>query len=267
MKKLLFSCLVGFSLVILLIYFGSKPMLDALGYQARSGLKITSYPEASVFINGEAQGKTPFEDDNLTSGEYQVKLVSTDSSWQGLVRLTRGTVTVVNRELSPKTGVSSGETLTLDDGGGVIITSTPDQALVSINGKPYGKTPLSVSNLEPGGYTFLLEHDNYLKRSIKATLPTGKFLHLEVDLALTEANLATSVTQPAVSTLPKLIVLQTPTGYLRVREKPSLSGAEIGKVSPGDNLTYIEEVPGWYKVRLENGTEGYVSSSYIQKQP
>lgn len=59
-------------------------------------------------------------------------------------------------------------------------------------------------------------------------------------------------------------VSDTPTGFLRVRETPN--GKEIGKVSPGDKLPFLEDAEGWYKVQLEDGTEGFVSKEYSVKE-
>jgi uncharacterized protein YgiM (DUF1202 family) len=176
-------------------------------------------------------------------------------------------MTVVNRELSTSSTSSAGEILMLDKGAGVVITSSPQGADVTVDGKSYGQTPLSLPEITPGEHNFTLSHPNWLKRDIRATIPPEMVLNLEIDLAISEADLG-NISAPKVTTLPKLVVGQTPTGFLRVRDKPSLAGEEIGKVYPGQNLTALEEArDGWYKVKLENGVEGYVSASYVQKQP
>ncbi len=267
MKKSLVYILVFLSLVVLGLRFGYQPALDFLGYKAHGGIKVTSVPDGvSVFVDGVEVGKTPYENEDMQVKEYQVKLAKDDTSWQGVVNITRGTMAVVNRELAQSIASSSGEILTLSPGKGVNITSAPDGASVEVDGKVLGKTPLQLPDLQPGEYTFLLSHDNYLKRSIRASLPSGMLLHLDVDLAVSDVDLS-SVAAPAISSTPKLTVKQTPTGFLRVREKPAISGKEMGRVIPGDTLTLLEELNGWDKIRMDNGVEGYVSSTYVQKQP
>jgi uncharacterized protein YgiM (DUF1202 family) len=59
--------------------------------------------------------------------------------------------------------------------------------------------------------------------------------------------------------------LQTPTGFLRVRDQASLGGAEIGQVKPGETYTLLDEQSGWYKIKFNN-KEGWISSQYAQKQ-
>jgi uncharacterized protein YgiM (DUF1202 family) len=60
--------------------------------------------------------------------------------------------------------------------------------------------------------------------------------------------------------------LQTPTGFLRVRDQASLNGAEIGQVKPGETYALLDEQTGWYQIKLTNGKTGWISSQYAQKQ-
>ena len=238
-KKLLsylFLLLVVISIFSLIIKFGTQPIYSLLGHQTKAGLKITSVPEAGVFINQESVGKTPYLNGDLLAGEYQVRLESGNMSWQGSVKLNNGTETILNRELAESLASSSGEVLHLYEGKGVVITSVPTGASVEINGKIKGVTPLSVVDLPTGEHLFLLKHPEYLPRTVRATL------------------------------LEKVLVTQTPTGFLRVRESPSVLGKEITRVKPGDELILLEEKQGWSKVRLKDETEGYVSSDYIEKK-
>ena len=61
-------------------------------------------------------------------------------------------------------------------------------------------------------------------------------------------------------------ILNTPTGFLRVREDASTGAVEVGRVTPGDTLPLIDEVSGWYKIQLTDGKEGWVSSQYASKE-
>ncbi|MBI4033093.1 MAG: SH3 domain-containing protein [Candidatus Blackburnbacteria bacterium] len=55
-------------------------------------------------------------------------------------------------------------------------------------------------------------------------------------------------------------ILDTPTGWVRVRETPW--GTEIGRVYPGDKLTYLDEVEGWVQVGLQDGSKGWIFKKY-----
>ncbi|MCR4306060.1 MAG: PEGA domain-containing protein [Candidatus Daviesbacteria bacterium] len=265
MKKVILWFLVLISFVALLLRFSDTAAEMFLGIKQSSGISILSEPtEAAVFLNEKEVGKTPFEDKDLAVGEYVIRLVKEKSSWQGRVKLTPGTITVINRDLAEDPVSSAGETLTLIRGKGMTIISNPTGALVEIDGKPYGSSPLT-ADIETGQHTILLSHTNYLNRSIRADLPDNFNLMLSVNLALSEADLSTTTT-PVTTITPEVVVKQTPTGFLRVRDKAGLNGKEIAQVRPGDSLVFLEEIGSWIRVRLSSGTEGFVSSAYVEKK-
>lgn len=265
MKKILIWFLVLISSVAILLRFSDNAAEIFLGIKQVSGISVLSEPaEATVFLNEKEVGTTPYEDKNLAVGDYVVKITKGKAAWQGRVKLTSGTVTVINRDLAEDLASSAGETLTLNRGKGMTIISNPTGAAVEIDGKPYGSTPITV-NIEIGQHTILASHTNYLKRSIRADLPNNFNLTVSVNLALSEADLSSNQT-PVITITPEIVVKQTPTGFLRVRDKASLNGKEIAQVKPGDSLILLEEQGSWDRVRLSNGTEGFVSSSYVEKK-
>lgn len=265
MKKTIVWILVILSLLILLVRFSSRIGELVLGIKAKSGISVLSEPsEAVVFFDNKEIGKTPFEDKNLDVKQYTVKLEKDGSSWQGRVKLTAGTVAVINRDLAKDAASQAGEVLTLESGRGITVVSNPNQSEVEIDNKAYGKTPISI-NLDPGEHTIVVSHPNYLKRSIRANLPDKFNLTISVDLAISEADL-TNISAPVITQTQEVKVLDTPTGFLRVRDKGSLSGKEIAQVKPGDTLILLEDGTSWHRVRLSDGTEGYVSSQYIEKK-
>lgn len=60
-------------------------------------------------------------------------------------------------------------------------------------------------------------------------------------------------------------ILETETGYLNVRECPSSGCTELGKVVPGDVLINVGSESGWYNVKLEDGTTGWVFGKYVEE--
>lgn len=265
MKKTIIWILVFISLLALFLRFSNKFAEIFLGIKQTSGISILSEPkDATVFLDEKEVGKTPFEDKNLEVREYKVRITSDGASWEGKVSLNEGTVTVVNRDLSKDQSSSAGETLSLQRGKGITLISNPSSADIEIDGKAYNQTPVTV-DVESGEHTILVSHQNFLKRSIKADLPKGFNLVISTDLALSEADL-TTISTPVINQTPEVVVKQTPTGFLRVRDKPSLLGKEIAQVKPGDKLVLLEEAPDWDRVRLSDNTEGYVSAVYVEKQ-
>ncbi len=270
MRKFILVLLLFFSVVVLLLRFGVKPLEEFLGVKTRSGLRVSSNIPSKVFLGGKEVGNTPYQDENLSEGEVVVGLKPTDSTdskvfWSGYVKLNGGTVSFVNRDLNDSPSLQSGEVITLDKGKGVAVVSSPFGAKVSIDGKEVGVTPISVSNLESGEHQFLVLKDNFVNRSIRATLVSGYKLTMSVDLALAEADLTKLQTVP-VTQSKQVTIKQTPTGFLRVREKASVSSLEVGRVNPGEVLVVLEEVPSWVKVKLPDGKEGYIASEYTEKK-
>ncbi|MDO8503830.1 MAG: SH3 domain-containing protein [bacterium] len=63
-------------------------------------------------------------------------------------------------------------------------------------------------------------------------------------------------------TLRSVLILDTPTGWVRVRETPS--GTETGRAYPGDRFTYLGEVKGWVQVELQDGSKGWIFEKYAE---
>lgn len=52
---------------------------------------------------------------------------------------------------------------------------------------------------------------------------------------------------------------------VNVREAPSTGTTPVlGSLAPGERATLLDDVPGWYRVRLSSGIEGYVSRHWVR---
>ncbi|MBI2596312.1 PEGA domain-containing protein [Candidatus Daviesbacteria bacterium] len=286
MRKVIFIILFFLSLVTLSIRFGAEPLVKMFKLEPRAGLRVESNIKAKVHIcnksnncpaEGSEVGNTPYQDENLAEGEYlvglkadQIETTDTQASasariWQGYVKLNKGTLSVINRELGNSPAVSAGEVVTLDTGNGITIISIPNSADVIVDGKNIGRTPLTVTDQPAGEHQFVIAKEGYLKRSVRVNSVEGYNLTINVDLSLAEADL-TKITTTPISATAQVVVRKTPTGFLRVRSAPSINGQEIARAKPGDVLILLEELPAWDRVRLPDGKEGYVSLSYVEKK-
>ncbi|MCA9389841.1 SH3 domain-containing protein [candidate division WWE3 bacterium] len=59
-------------------------------------------------------------------------------------------------------------------------------------------------------------------------------------------------------------ITDTPTGFLNVRETPSFASTLIGAVYPGERYLWLETQADWHKIRLLDGTEGWVNGGFIK---
>lgn len=264
MKKVVVWFLILLSLIAILLRFSSQLGGLLFGIKQTSGISVLSDPQdATVFLDGKEMGKSPYENKNLEVRNYSLRLQKDQLKWEGKIRLNPGAITVINRDLATDSASSAGESLSLQKGKGLTIVSNPSESEVEIDGKNVGKTPLT-TDTAIGEHTILLSHSNYLKRSIRATLPENYNLTISVDLALSEADLS-SIQVPTITQTAQVVVKNTPTGFLRVRDKPSLNGKEIARAKPGDKFVLLEELGEWDRVRLVDTTEGYVSTAYLEK--
>jgi hypothetical protein len=271
MRKTLLIILVFLSIVSIILQVGTGLLKKYVGPGSKAGIRIEASKPAKVFLNNEPVGSVPFQDDSLKPGDYHVSLKAdeaTDSAelfWEGYARLNDGSLTIVIRDISDSRDSSSGEIISLESGSGVTITSSPSNAEVFIDGNLAGRTPLSVPDLAVGEHQFIISRENFLKRSIRSRVIEDLNLVISVDLAITEPDLTKLPSTPITSTQ-EVVIKSTPTGFLRVRESASVNSKEVGQVKPKEEYVLLEETPGWVRIRLKDGKEGWVSSVYTQKK-
>lgn len=265
-----------------------------------AALQVSSTPTATVYLDGNNVGITPYFNDKLTPGEHTVKLVpetTTDQlvSWEGKVTLAPNILTVINRTLGLSDDLSSGETFSLEkitkkDSSSLAVVSIPDQAVVKINGEPRGFAPVLIEDLSPGDYQVTVSSPEYEEKTISAHTVAGYKLIVTVQLAKKgeEAKEATpSAEEEAEETptpeaeatpTPKAEATPTPsvekpyvrivspsTGWLRVRSGPGITHEELAKVDHGTTYSYLGETENdWHKIEYEEGEEGWVSGVYSE---
>lgn len=271
MRRTWLIILVFLSVVSIILQVSSGKIKQMVGNGAKAGIRVESNVSAKVFLNDLAVGGAPFQDDNLRPGDYRVSIRADEATesaktfWQGYARLNEGSLTIIIRDIADTKEASSGEVISLEPGNGVTITSSPSNAEVFIDGKLAGRTPLSMPDLSIGEHQFIISRENFLKRSIRSKVIEGLNLVINVDLAITEPDLTKLQSTPITSTQ-EVIIKNTPTGFLRVRESSSVNSKEIGQVRPKEEYVLLEETPGWVRIRLKDGIEGWISSTYIQKK-
>ncbi len=265
-------------------------------------IQIVSVPETSVFINAQAVGRTPFNQP-YPPGQYTVKLIplSNDSTsetatvtWEGKVEVRSRQYTYIRRELANTEIESAGEVVTIrasdlpvaSGTGDIEIQTDPPGAVVSLDGEDVGVSPHVIRgaaagaheislylpklkrrtiqlNVESGGYTTILKTNLGLDVDFDRKFELSKLLEASGSARLPDIPKLSPTATP--TPVPKTIsILETPTGFLRVRDDGSLAGKEIAQVKPGESYPYLEEKGSWIKIKLTEG-EGWVSSEYAKK--
>ena len=135
-----------------------------------------------------------------------------------------------------------------------------------------GSTPLLLKDITQSDHDLILKKDGYKDKSIKIRTALGYRLNvlisLGINLAVSEASAVSSpsaVPKPAV-TIQKVVILQTPTGDLNVRESGSLDSPKVSKVYPGDSFDLVSEKDNWFEIKLQDGKTGWISAVYAKKE-
>jgi hypothetical protein len=284
MKKLFF----------ILIPAGLLTFLAILSFQyfvktqsQKGALQVTSVPESKVYLNDKYIGQTPLckcEATNMLGiGDYTIRLVPADknlSEFQEKVSLSEGVLTVVDRKFG-KNSLSEGSVISLTPltdkkKTELVVVSFPQGANVLLDNNPLGQSPLDFKDPTESDHAIKVKKEGYNEKAIRIRTPAGYKLTVAVYLSTNAQNI--TVQQPPVATaspsaspapsvaaVQSVVILDTPTGFLRVRQTASIGAAEIGRVKPGEKLELVEEAGGWYLIKLTDGTKGWISAEYAQK--
>lgn len=280
-------------LFILIVLFGAGVGVKffILDRQSNDGmLKVLSSPAASIFLNDRPLGKTPYEE-TAAAGEYILKLIpegsATDSaSWQGKISIYKNSLTYVDRELGSSDLTSAGVTFTTikmtaqpkkKDTGEVEVETEPSGAIVYLNNDEKGISPLILSEVPKGEHELSVYVPGFFRRTQKINVEpffrtSGKFkLALDqsqkkIDNIADQEAAASAAAVDKASDQTTIVIKDTPTGWLRVREKPSTNASESARVNPKDTFAVLDEQDGWYLIEYEKDKKGWVSGQYAEKQ-
>lgn len=262
---------------VLLIVALALILVAAIGFflrgrlvPAQAGLLIETSPQAQVFLDEDLVGVTPVEV-NRQPGEVVIKLVPVADDgplapYETKVTLTGGIRTVVRRNFAATDEKSSGELISFERIGGRVtslaVVSSPDSAEIFLDGVSQGFAPVRVDSVSVGKHTVIARAEGYSEHTVEMQAAQGFKLTLLVKLASTE-----EVVQPEEELQVLVEILETPTGFLRVREEPTTSATESGRVTPGQEYLFVEENEDktWYKIEYEEGKTGWVSAQYAEK--
>lgn len=249
----------------------------------QSGILVDSNPVASVFINGQEVGKTPYEA-NRESGEIMLQIKPEKiegvilDDYETKIDLVPGVRTIVKRVFNESEKLSSGVVVSFEKLGGiesfVTVVSVPDNSQVLIDGKSQGYTPLRVK-IPAGDHTLLVSSDKYLEKSLPIRVYAGYKLTASVKLAksVEQKEVEQPAQQEEVKSLGRIKIDKNDVGFLRVRSGANTGFPEIAQIKPDEEYDILEEGENasWYKIQIPDveglpaGRQGWVNAEFVTK--
>lgn len=271
----------------LLVFFGVTYFLSQKD-AGKGALQVTSVPQSSVYLDDKFIGQTPLckcdSNSLLPTGDYTIRIVPLDPNFSNQpfeqkISINKSVLTVVDRTFG-QGATSQGSVITLlpqtngdKSSGTLVVNSFPSGVNASLDGNSIGTSPLTFSHVVESDHDLLLSKPGYKDKTIRIhtvngyTLSVIAFLAIDPNALSATSSAAENVASTSASLqVTKVTILDTPTGFLRVRSDPSLGGTEIAQVKPGEQYVFDEEQNGWTQITLSNGQKGWVSSSYVSKQ-
>lgn len=277
--------LIAILSIAFIAFVGIKFFFDIVS-KKEGRLQVASRPGAAIFLDNVMKGNTPFIN-TLKEGSYLLKIVpdgvaTSAASWQKKISIYSGALTYVDVQLESTDIASWADVYWLtqksgfDKSSSLTIETEPSGALIYIDNDEKGVSPLTLENVVQGSHELSVFMPGFSRRSKKINISPGFVLHAYVKLALDPsqkshytistpdliATSAASIKEPANT----VRILDTPTGWLRVREEPSLAGSESARVNPGQRFELVEEQIGWYKIKVDSLIQGWISSQYAEKK-
>lgn len=293
-KLALLGVLFGiFGIIILYQIFSLK-------FNKEGTLEINSSPEASVFLDNNLLGKTPFSKSKLKEGEYSLKLVpenvaTTTASWSGKVQIISGKITSVDRELGGDDPSSGGVVVrventkdTAKNTGQISIETEPSGAIIYLDSEEQKTAPHTLMDVALGDHEIAVFSPGFFRRSQKITIEkTGDKIVAEFKLAVDptykkvevapiveiEGSSSAKTTKKTESTgkatatagVGEVLIKDTPTGWLRVRKDASATSEELAKVDSGTTFKKLDSKNGWVEIEYATGKQGWVSAQYVSE--
>ena len=157
----------------------------------------------------------------------------------------------------------------------IAVLSMPDAVKVALDGQEKGMTPFYLKDAAIGEHDISISSPGYKGRTVRAQTLSGYKLSVNFQLAIADSEIPSSssavltpspqITGTNDMEKPYVIIKDTPTGFLRVRNNSSSAGIEVAQVKPGDKYPFLEAKDTWFKISYEKDKEGWISEKYAEK--
>jgi hypothetical protein len=267
------------AIVILALIISGIYLLIKVFRPKAAGIYIDSVPVSNVFIDGTQVGRTPYRNSRLTPGEILVRLVPDSfdvplAPYDTKLTLLEKVETVIKRDFGPDISSSGLEQITFrkldSDAVGLDVSGNIQGTRLKLDGQINAVVPYNTESITPGEHQITVDLEGYQSKNIRFKTFRGYSILIYVELKpINKIETTVTPTEELVNTGKEIYieVLDTPNGFLRVRESSSTEAEEISRVKVGETFKLLEESEDkeWFNIEYQEGKDGWVSSQYVKK--
>ncbi|MFH1565689.1 MAG: PEGA domain-containing protein [bacterium] len=243
-----------------------------------TSVSVVSNPAGAVVkIDDEEKGVTPINLSNITEGSHTVEISKQGYEKQSIyLKFKNGFKLNVVADIFLLPIPENLEAISYSDKIKVYNLALSDSA-ITVDPEIWAKAAAYFGKTREDAPTlnFFVDYKGniYDANGVKTTLDSSNVLSESIVIGYLAQNKGdlSELAQEALAVFgnakPKEIAKIIPTGigWLRVRKEASLESAEIAKVNVGETFTILEKKESWVKIKVDETTEGWVSSTYVQK--
>jgi hypothetical protein len=213
---------------------GDRTVTPAATPASTGTLEIGTNPDGvAVFIDGTNRGNTPLTV-NLAAGAHVVELVTETDRRQVPVTMKAGTHMSHFIEM-PKAAAGGV--------GDLMVRTNPSKATVTVDGKPYGQSPVTVKGLTAGKHRVTLENES------------GSFTDDVVIEAGATASLVVPMTKPSAGA--------NASGWIAINAPADVLVFEGGRQIGSSRIDRIMVAVGRHELEMVNEALGYRSTKTV----
>ena len=243
-----------------------------------SELVVITRPVAEVFLNGESLGESPLSK-SLSVGEYDLEIKKNGYFPRKIkVAVKEGFRLNVSANLAIDPFPADSQKLPSPHASLTVLDLSSSSSVLPADPVSWvAGAVFWMSRLEnPFTYDFFLTADGKLYDAtgsevsleslskISEKRSVGYLGETMGSLSSAGSTMLKSLAAKLYPASPKVQILDTGIGYLKVRSGPGTNYSQIGQATVGSKYIYLGEQSGWYKIEFE-GKEGWVSSDYSKK--
>ncbi|HLL60267.1 MAG TPA: SH3 domain-containing protein, partial [Candidatus Nitrosocosmicus sp.] len=161
------------------------------------------------------------------------------------------------------------------DYGEIEVQTEPAGAIVYLDNDEKGIAPLILQDVIKGEHELSVYSPSFFRRSQKINIDAGYRVISEFKLAIDPSQKKIEIkdepeepkqsSPEATQKRASVTILNTPTGFLRVRSDPNINATEVSRVNPNDTFLIISEQPNWYQIEYAKDQTGWIAAQYARK--